>query len=153
VQRARSASRIGGRRFASPSAASRTTPVAAAAFLGVPLRPHARRPLELAPLGGRIDAQQLDALAALLLEGIHPDDDALACLDLLLELERCPLDLLLHEAALDGRDGSAHFVHPLDQLPCERLELVGQRLEEVGAAERVGRVGRAGLGREDLLRA
>src|SRR5207237_8112408 len=42
---------------------------------------------------------------------------------------------------------------PLDQLPRPQLQLVGERLDVEGAAERVGGVARAGLRGEDLLRA
>ena len=52
------------------------------------------------------------------------------------------LDLALHPARLDRRDRAAELVDPLDQLERARLELVGERLDEVGAAERIGRVGR-----------
>src|SRR3712207_8603595 len=40
----------------------------------------------------------------------------------------------------------------LDQLPGPLLQLACQRLDEVGAPERVGRVGPARFVREDLLR-
>ena len=86
-------------------------------------------------------------------EGVDADDHALARLDLLVPAERRLLDLALDEALLDRSDGAAELVDPLDQLARALLELVGERLDEVGAAERVGGVGRAGLGREDLLRA
>src|SRR5207344_821465 len=41
---------------------------------------------------------------------------------------------------------------PFDQLPRLRLELVRERLDEVRATEWVGRVGAAGLVRDQLLR-
>ena len=81
--------------------------------------PRARAPSAragAARLPGRCWSSSI-ALARLLLERVHADDDALAGLDLLLELERRSLDLLLHEAGLDRRDGAARLVHPLDQLP------------------------------------
>src|SRR5207247_9711908 len=62
-------------------------------------------------------------------------------------------DLTLHKALLDRLDGAADLVDALDQLARRRLELVRQRLDEVGAAERVGRVRSARLVREHLLRA
>ena len=42
---------------------------------------------------------------------------------------------------------------PLDQLPPAPLDLVGERLDQVGAGERVDRVGDARLVRDHLLRA
>ena len=50
------------------------------------------------------------------------------------------LDLRLDEPLLDRRHGPAELVDPLDQLAGPLLELRRQRLDEVGAAERVGRV-------------
>ena len=67
--------------------------------------------------------------------------------------ERRRLDLRLDEALLDGRDGAAEVVDPRDERTRLRLELVGESLDEVRAAERIRRVRRAGLRREDLLRA
>ena len=122
-------------------------------LLGVPLGPHARRPLQLAPLGVRVDPEQLDLLRVVLDEAVDADDHPLARLDLLVPAERRFLDLALDEALLDRGDRAAELVDPLDQLPRLLLELVGERLDEVAAAERVGGVGGAGLGREDLLRA
>src|SRR4029079_11879629 len=49
-------------------------------------------------------------------------------------------------------NGAAELVDPLDQLPGLRFELIGQRLDEVGAAERIGGVGPARLVRDQLLR-
>ena len=120
---------------------------------GVPLRAHARGALDLASLGGRIEPVQLDRLPRLAAEDVHTDDRALARLDLLLPAERRRLDLALDEALLDGRDGAADLVDPLDQLPRARLELVGQRLDVVRAAERVDGRGRAAFRLQDLLRA
>ena len=62
VQRARSASRSGGSRFSVPLAASRTRASARRCFLRVSLGAHARRPLELAALGLRVEPVQLDRL-------------------------------------------------------------------------------------------
>ena len=74
-------------------------------------------------------------------------------LDLLLPAERRLLDLALHEALLDGGDGAAELVDTRDQLLAPVLELVGERLEEECATERIGRVGRARLVHQHLLRA
>ena len=96
---------------------------------------------------------QLDRLLRLSGERIDSDDHALAALDLLLPPERCALDLVLDEATLDRGDRTADAVDPFDQLPGTRRELVGQGLDVVRAAQRVGGVGGACLVLEDLLRA
>src|SRR5438876_4030084 len=119
----------------------------------VPLSAYLRRPLELPPLGVGIEPVQLDRLALLFPKTVDADDDALARLDLLLVPECGLLDLVLDEAPLDRRDRSAELVDSLDQLPRLGLQLVGQRLDEVRAAERIGAVGAARLRCEDLLRA
>src|SRR6266566_5573842 len=111
----------------------------------VPLGPDAGRPLELAPLRLGVEPVQLDALAVVFLEPVHADDRALPALDLLLPFEGRLLDLGLDEAALDCLDGAPELVDAVDQLPRPRLELVRECLDEVGAAEGVGRVGRATL--------
>src|SRR5947209_8076896 len=110
----------------------------------IALRPHASGPLELTLLGGRIEAMQLDLLLVALREAVDPDDHALAGLDLLLPAERRLLDLVLHESLLDRGDRAAQLVDALDQLPRLRLQLIGQRLDEVGAAERISRICSAG---------
>src|SRR5581483_6732619 len=120
---------------------------------GVALRPDARGPLELSLLRGGIEPVQLDALRLGLGEAVDADDRALAALDLLLPLEGGLLDLVLHEALLDRLDRAPELVDALDQLPGACLELVGERLDEVRAAERVDRVEGTGLGRDQLLRA
>ena len=61
------------------------------------------------------------------------------------------LDLALHESGLDRRDRAAELVDPLDQLAGALLELGRERLDVVGAAERVGRLGRARLVHQHLL--
>ena len=71
---------------------------------------------------------------------VDADDDALAAVDLALELVRRVGDLALREAALDGLDHAADLVDLVEVLVRVRLQLVGQRLDEVGAAERVDRV-------------
>src|SRR5438445_460741 len=118
----------------------------------IPFGPHARRALELAPLRLGIEAMELDRLALRLLEPVDADDHALAGLDLPLILERRLLDLVLDEPLLDRRHRAAEPVHALDQLPRARLELLRQRLDEIGAAEWIGRVCTPRLVREQLLR-
>src|SRR5439155_27094283 len=85
--------------------------------LRVALSAYARRSLQVAALGLRIEPVQLDRLRLVLLVLVHPDDHALACLDLLRVRERRLLDLALDEPLLDGRDRAAQLVDTLDQLP------------------------------------
>src|SRR3954454_3163898 len=121
--------------------------------LAIARRAHFRRARELAPLGLRVDHLQLDWLLGLRTVLVDADDHARAGLDLLLPLERRVLDLRLDEALLDRRHGAAELVDPLDQLRRLLLEFVGERLDVVRAAERIGRLRRARLVLQDLLRA
>ena len=89
----------------------------------------------LAPLDRGIDLEELDGIRSIVGEGVHADDDTRAGLHLALVPEGRSLDLRLDEALLDRRDRSAEVVDPRDQLACMLRELVGQRLDEVGAAE------------------
>ena len=95
---------------------------------------------------------QLDRLLAVLREPVDADDHALAGLDLGLVAEGRLLDLTLDEPLLDRLDRATQLVDPFDQLARTLLQLVRHRLDEVGAAERIGGVRPAGLGGEDLLR-
>src|SRR4051794_8378956 len=119
---------------------------------GVAPRAHPCGALELAPLPLGVDPQELDPLLLGLLEAVDADDHALARLDLARVAERGLLDLALDEPRLDRRHRAAELVDARDQLLRARLQLVGQRLDGVGPAERVGDVRAAGLVREDLLR-
>ena len=66
----------------------------------------------------------LDPLARVLLgEPVHPDDHALAALDLLLPAERRLLDLTLDEPGFDRRDRAALLVDATNELPRLLLEL------------------------------
>ena len=95
---------------------------------------------------------QLDRLLLTFGEAVDADDHPFSRLDLLLPAERRLLDLALHEALLDGGDRATQRVDALDQLPGFRLELVGERLDEIRAAERIGGIRAARLVREKLLR-
>ena len=117
VQRARSASRIGTSRFASPSAAARTSASAASAASRVALGADARRPLELAALDLRVDALELDlrppsASVNAFTPTITRSPDSTS----LRVAERRLLDLVLDEALLDRGDGAAELLDPVDQL-------------------------------------
>ena len=111
------------------------------------------RALALGALDRRVEPMELDALGLVGDEAVDADDHALAALDGTLPGEGRLLDLLLHPACLDRRDGAAELVDPLDELRRLRFQFVGQRLDEPRAAERIGGRGRARLVHEDLLRA
>src|SRR5262249_57520751 len=61
-------------------------------------------------------------------------------------------ELVWEEAMLEGRRRACELVDAVDQTGGCTLQLVRQLLDEVGAAERIGRVGAPSLAGEDLLR-
>ena len=141
VLRARNASRMGGSMFSRAACGLADTHERRCRRLGIPLGAQPCGPLELAALRGRVEPVQLDRFLLRLVELVDADDHALARLDLLLVPERRLLDLLLDEALLDRRDGTASLVDLLDQLGRALLQLVGELLDEVRAAQRIGGVG------------
>src|SRR3989442_8675432 len=84
-------------------------------------------------------------------EIVDAHDDPLLVLDLPLVAIRGVGDFLLEEPFPNRGDHAPEFRNPVEVAVCLRLQLVRQRLEEVGAAERVDRVGHPALVREDLL--
>ena len=84
---------------------------------------------------------------------VYADDDPFAALDLLLQPEAGVGDLALGVVLLDRRDHPAELVDLREIAVGLGLEPVGQRLDEIGAAQGVDRVRHAGLVRDDLLRA
>ena len=80
-----------------------------------------------------------------------PDDDLVAGVDRPLDAVGGLLDLALLEAALDGGQRAAEGLDLVEIGPGGRLELVRQALDVVGAGQRVGRLGHAGLVGQDLL--
>ena len=86
-------------------------------------------------------------------ERVDADDDAAPGVDLLLKAVGGVGDLALRVGLLDRGDHPAELIDPREVLVGERLEAVGQRLDEVAAAERVDRVRHAGLVGDHLLRA
>src|SRR5687767_6520398 len=120
---------------------------------GVPLPADLGEPLDLPALHVGVDAERRDARPLFGDVLVDADDDLLAVIHLLLEVERRLGDLPLRVAALDGLD---HAAHPLDgaQVALEALlHAVGEVLEVVRPRERIGRVGDSRLVRDDLLRA
>ena len=89
--------------------------------------------------------------AVLVDELVDPDHDLLAVVDGLGVGVGGLLDLLLHELGLDGVHRAAHAVDPLEVLPGRLLDLVGQRLDEPRAGQRVDGVGDPRLVADDLL--
>ena len=109
VARARSASRIGGRRLPvaprprpPPRRARRRTAPASRSARNARTRSTCRGHLLLA------DALQLDGALVRVDEAVHAHDDPLAGLDALLDPERGLVDLVLEEAGLDRGHGAAH---------------------------------------------
>jgi hypothetical protein len=60
-------------------------------------------------------------------------------------------DLALRIALLDGAHDAAHRVDLVDVGPGRGLDLIGQRLDEVAAAQRIGDCGDAALLEDHLL--
>ena len=108
-------------------------------------------PRALTLLGRRVGAVDVELGLALELELVHPDHDPLLRVDLALIREGGVGDLPLGEAVLDRFDHPAELVDAVEVLIGSRLHLVGEPLDEVGAAERVGRVGDPGFVRDHLL--
>ena len=152
VHRARSASRIGTSRLASPRAVFAHHVERCLGGSGFALGANARGPLDLPLFGRRVEAVQLDLLLGIAAEHIDADDRTLARLDLLLPPERRRLDLALHEPLLDRRrpPRRSRRLRSISS-HARRLELVGERLDVVGAAERVHGRGGPGLRLQDLL--
>src|SRR5215212_2127296 len=109
------------------------------------------QPLDLLALGLGVDAQQVRHLERLVDVLVDADDDVLLLLVALLVAPGRLLDLVLDER--DRVDRAAELVDLRDQLAGALLDLARERLDEVGAGERVDRVGRARLVADDLLRA
>jgi hypothetical protein len=82
---------------------------------------------------------------------VDADDDALAVVDLGLQLEGGVGDLALRIALLHGVDHAAELVDPAEVVVGLGLELVGERLDEVRPAQRIGGRRDAGLMGDDLL--
>src|SRR5206468_1881096 len=119
----------------------------------VALAPHAAHALALLGLKARVDAQDLDGRFLVDDEVVDTDHDPTLLLELFLVAERGVRDLLLEEADLDRRDDAANLVDALEVGLSLPFHLVGQRLHEVAAAERIDGVRYAGLVGEELLRA
>src|SRR5262245_30820301 len=83
-------------------------------LVGVPLRPHFGRSLELSALRLRVEPVELDRLRLVLLVAVDSDDHPLAGLDRGRVLVRLVLDLALDEALLDCLDRAPDLVHALD---------------------------------------
>ena len=107
--------------------------------------------LELLALRARVELEDLGVVDLLGHVAIDPHDDVLLEPVALVVPEGGLLDLGADE--LERLHRAAERVDALDQLERTGLDLVGQRLDEVGARERVDRVRDARLVRQDLLRA
>ena len=154
VQRARSASRIGdeqvpvaARRRAAPRRAPPRPPAASRSARTRAVRSSWRRSAS----GSRRCSSTCSSSASA--KRLTPTIDALARLDVARASGRPPprSRSWTKPASIAATAPPSSSTRSISSR-ARGLELVGQRLDEVGAAERVGRVGRAGLVREDLLR-
>src|SRR5258706_7527886 len=84
---------------------------------------------------------------------VNPDDDGLACIDLLLRTICRILDLLLDIARLDRRERSADLIDPVKEVRGRALDSRRHLLDRVGARDGVDRVRDTALMQDDLLRA
>ncbi len=105
----------------------------------------------MALLGVTRDLENLDGVVVGAQVVVHADQDATARLDIALELLGGARDLPLEPAGFDSLDHATHRLDFREQAFRLALQLVGERLHEVGAAERVDHVRHAGLVRDDLL--
>jgi hypothetical protein len=109
---------------------------------------HGVEPLDLELLDLAVDVERLGLrLVVALEELVDPDDDVAAVVELPLEVVGRLRDLALEPVVLDAVDRTlehrsvAERVEVGEQLLGLPLHLVGERLDEVRAAERVGHVG------------
>src|SRR5216684_3625197 len=119
----------------------------------VALRAHRAHSLDLLGLEPWIDAEDLDRRLPINRELVDPDHDPLLLLELLLVAERRVRDLFLEEAGLDRRYDAAKLLDALEVRLRLALDLVGERFDEVAAAEGVDRACHASLVCDQLLRA
>src|SRR3954454_378228 len=107
------------------------------------------QPLDLGAFGLGIDTEDVLDFDVLFDVLVDADHDVLAGAVALLVAPGRLLDLALDER--DGVDRPAELVDLADELRGPRLDVLGERLDEVGARERVDGVGGAGLVADDLL--
>src|SRR5580700_4712441 len=100
---------------------------------------------------GRVEAQRLIGLFAGRGEFVHAYDNTVAVVDLPRDLIGGILDLRLLEAALDGRHRAAQVFDLSHELLRGGLDVVGHRLDRVGAREGVHGGGQVALVRDHLL--
>ncbi len=105
--------------------------------------------LDLRALAGGVDAEGLLDVGVVLDVAVDADDDVLLGAVALAVAPGGLVDLADDEA--ERLDAAAELVDAVDERAGGVLDLVGQRLDEVAARERVDGVGRAGLVRDDLL--
>src|SRR5208283_617017 len=100
-----------------------------------------------------VDLEDIAGWFAAGYEIVDADDRALFELNLALIDERGVLDLALRIAALDRGHRATEVVDFAQVLEGLFLQFLAQRLEVVGAAQRIDRVGDAGFVGDHLLRA
>ena len=85
-------------------------------------------------------------------EFIHADDHFCSGLDLSLECGGGLRDLALEPAAFDAPHHASDGRDLREERLCLAFQLIGERLDVVGPAERIDHFGHAGFMRENLLR-
>src|SRR5215211_2989650 len=119
----------------------------------VPALLELREPFLLPLADGLVDGVKLHGGAVGPARGVAVDasDDTFISLDLPLVAVGGVFDLKLHKALLDGIHRASHLVDTPYVGPGCFLDCISQRLDVVGAGERVRRVCQAALARQDLL--
>src|SRR4029077_8704268 len=108
-------------------------------------------PFNLLPLQFRIEPKQWNRSRLVRGEAIHPGYSLFARLDSALIVISGVLDLALNVALLDRAQHSANLVDLLNVVRSQSLDLIGQELDGVRAAERICRVRHARFISDDLL--
>src|SRR5229473_4890239 len=98
-------------------------------------RPQRLEPAHLALLGLGTDPQGGDVAALAVLVGVHAHDDPFVGLELALELEGGIGDLSLEEPVLDAAEHAALRIDLVEVTLRAALQLVGELLDEIGAAQ------------------
>ncbi len=132
---------MGTSRFPVPLAVSATSARARSTAGLVTRGAHGPGAIDLELLELHVDREDLGLLRFRVGEPVDPDHHLLAVVHRLGKAVGRRLDLLLHEPSLDRGNGAAQLLDPLEVDIGRRLHLVGERLNEVRARQRVDGVG------------
>ena len=117
----------------------------------VATRAHGSQSPDLLSLHRGVGPVQLDRLGVIADVLVEPDHHLLAAVDSGRLGEGCVGDFALGVGLFDGLDHAAELVDFVEVVVGGGFEFVGERFEEVGAAERVGGVGDPGFVGDHLL--